>query len=137
MSAPSIRAIIAAISTVIAIPFSITFLVPLRSHAKRGTTECSPSSSGRRSTCYGIGPDLRPPSNPHPRTAARQALLRTLAVPMRASRPGQDGWAGTYSGSSRFHRVLPGFEEGPGTNPEELLAAAHAACFTMALALAL
>jgi lipoyl-dependent peroxiredoxin len=32
--------------------------------------------------------------------------------------------------------VLPGFEEGAGTNPEELLAAAHAACFTMALALA-
>lgn len=26
------------------------------------------------------------------------------------------------------------FEDGPGTNPEELLAAAHAACFTMALA---
>lgn len=26
------------------------------------------------------------------------------------------------------------FEEGPGTNPEELLAAAHAGCFTMALA---
>ena len=25
------------------------------------------------------------------------------------------------------------FEEGPGTNPEELLAAAHAGCFTMAL----
>ncbi len=50
---------------------------------------------------------------------------------------GEDVWAGPYSGSSRFHRVLPGFEEGPGTNPEELLAAAHAACFTMALALAL
>lgn len=26
------------------------------------------------------------------------------------------------------------FEEGPGTNPEELIAAAHAGCFTMALA---
>jgi lipoyl-dependent peroxiredoxin len=25
------------------------------------------------------------------------------------------------------------FEDGPGTNPEELIAAAHAACFTMAL----
>src|SRR5437870_13337446 len=25
------------------------------------------------------------------------------------------------------------FEEGPGTNPEELLAAAHAGCFSMAL----
>lgn len=29
------------------------------------------------------------------------------------------------------------FEEGPGTNPEELIAAAHAGCFTMALSLQL
>ena len=29
------------------------------------------------------------------------------------------------------------FEDGPGTNPEELLAAAHAACFSMALSLML
>jgi len=33
---------------------------------------------------------------------------------------------GQYSFGSRF-------EEGPGSNPEELLAAAHAACFSMAL----
>jgi osmotically inducible protein OsmC len=33
---------------------------------------------------------------------------------------------GNYSFGSRF-------EEGPGSNPEELLAAAHAACFGMAL----
>jgi lipoyl-dependent peroxiredoxin len=46
-------------------------------------------------------------------------------------------WTSAYSGASRFHDVLPGFEQGAGTNPEELLAAAHAACFTMALALAL
>ncbi|RYZ97566.1 MAG: OsmC family peroxiredoxin, partial [Moraxellaceae bacterium] len=29
------------------------------------------------------------------------------------------------------------FEDGPGTNPEELIAAAHAGCFSMALSLAL
>ena len=29
------------------------------------------------------------------------------------------------------------FEAGPGTNPEELIAAAHAGCFTMALSAAL
>jgi len=29
------------------------------------------------------------------------------------------------------------FEDGPGTNPEELLGAAHAGCYTMALALGL
>jgi lipoyl-dependent peroxiredoxin len=37
---------------------------------------------------------------------------------------------GAYSFTSRF-------EEGKGTNPEELLGAAHASCFAMALALAL
>jgi lipoyl-dependent peroxiredoxin len=35
-----------------------------------------------------------------------------------------------YSAASRF-------ESGPGTNPEELLGAAHAGCFSMALALIL
>jgi len=34
---------------------------------------------------------------------------------------------GKYSFASRF-------EEGPGTNPEELIGAAHAGCFSMALA---
>jgi osmotically inducible protein OsmC len=37
---------------------------------------------------------------------------------------------GQYSFASRF-------EEGSGTNPEQLIAAAHAACFTMALSNAL
>lgn len=40
---------------------------------------------------------------------------------------GEDGYEGDYTFRSRF-------EEGEGTNPEELLAAAHAACFSMALA---
>lgn len=35
-------------------------------------------------------------------------------------------WEGPFSFTSRF-------EEGEGTNPEELLAAAHAGCFSMAL----
>lgn len=39
-------------------------------------------------------------------------------------------WEGPYSFSSRF-------EEGTGTNPEELLAAAHAGCFSMAFSKAL
>jgi lipoyl-dependent peroxiredoxin len=39
---------------------------------------------------------------------------------------GNGGIAGQYSFSSRF-------EEGTGSNPEELMAAAHAACFSMAL----
>jgi osmotically inducible protein OsmC len=40
---------------------------------------------------------------------------------------GSGNFEGRYSFSSRF-------ESGPGTNPEELIGAAHAACFSMALA---
>jgi len=43
---------------------------------------------------------------------------------------GSGAYQGAYSFSSRF-------EEGKGTNPEELIAAAHAGCFSMALAGAL
>lgn len=39
---------------------------------------------------------------------------------------GGGAYEGAYSFQSRF-------EEGEGTNPEELIAAAHAACFSMAL----
>ncbi len=39
---------------------------------------------------------------------------------------GSGAWEGQYSFGSRF-------EEGQGTNPEELIAAAHAGCFSMAL----
>ncbi|WKN45479.1 OsmC family protein [Tunicatimonas pelagia] len=39
---------------------------------------------------------------------------------------GSGAFTGNYSFLSRF-------EEGSGTNPEELIAAAHAACFSMAL----
>lgn len=39
---------------------------------------------------------------------------------------GSGAWEGPYSFSSRF-------EEGNGTNPEELIGAAHAGCFSMAL----
>ncbi|HKH42299.1 MAG TPA: OsmC family protein [Solirubrobacterales bacterium] len=43
---------------------------------------------------------------------------------------GSGAFEGSYSAASRF-------EEGEGTNPEELIAAAHAGCFSMAFALAL
>lgn len=49
------------------------------------------------------------------------------------------GWISTQSGVLKdqkygFHTR---FENEPGTNPEELIAAAHAGCFTMALSFAL
>jgi osmotically inducible protein OsmC len=43
---------------------------------------------------------------------------------------GNDVWTGPFSFNSRF-------EDGRGTNPEELIAAAHAGCFSMALSAAL
>jgi osmotically inducible protein OsmC len=45
-------------------------------------------------------------------------------------RLGSGAFEGPYSFASRF-------EEGTGTNPEELIGAAHAGCFSMALAAAL
>jgi osmotically inducible protein OsmC len=39
---------------------------------------------------------------------------------------GSGAYEGAYSFASRF-------EQGPGTNPEELIGAAHAGCFSMAL----
>jgi lipoyl-dependent peroxiredoxin len=57
-------------------------------------------------------------------------------------------WNGSLQGGEGIMRMASGayegpysfqsrFEEGDGTNPEELIAAAHAGCFTMALAFAL
>ncbi|MFC0004226.1 OsmC family protein [Micromonospora siamensis] len=45
-------------------------------------------------------------------------------------RTGKGGMEGNYSFKSRF-------EEGEGTNPEELIGAAHAACYSMAFSKAL
>ncbi|TML41575.1 MAG: OsmC family protein [Actinobacteria bacterium] len=45
-------------------------------------------------------------------------------------RLGSGAFEGRYSFTSRF-------EDGPGTNPEELIGAAHAGCFSMALSAAL
>lgn len=44
--------------------------------------------------------------------------------------PGSGDFRTSYSRRSRF-------ESGPGSNPEELLGGAHAACFSMAMSLAL
>ena len=43
---------------------------------------------------------------------------------------GRAGFEGAYSFASRF-------EEGPGMSPEDLIAGAHAACYSMAFAAAL
>ena len=54
---------------------------------------------------------------------------------------GRDGEGGLSTDSGVLHQTpysyKTRFESGQGTNPEELIAAAHAGCFTMALAFAL
>jgi osmotically inducible protein OsmC len=49
------------------------------------------------------------------------------------------GWVSTQSGVLKDQRYgfNTRFENEPGTNPEELIAAAHASCFTMALSFGL
>ncbi len=49
------------------------------------------------------------------------------------------GWVSTQSGAlqDQAYGFTTRFENEPGTNPEELVAAAHAGCFTMALSFAL
>ncbi len=49
------------------------------------------------------------------------------------------GWISTQSGvlKDSLYGFNTRFEGEPGTNPEELIAAAHASCFTMALSFAL
>jgi lipoyl-dependent peroxiredoxin len=49
------------------------------------------------------------------------------------------GWVSTQSGvlNEQRYGFTSRFENEPGTNPEELIAAAHAGCFTMALSFAL
>jgi lipoyl-dependent peroxiredoxin len=54
----------------------------------------------------------------------------TLAEGSGTMRLGSGAYEGSYSSVSRF-------EDGPGSNPEELIAAAHAGCFSMALSGAL
>ncbi len=54
----------------------------------------------------------------------------TLKAGRGTMRFGDGAFEGTYSAGSRF-------EEEPGTNPEELIGAAHAGCFSMALSLLL
>jgi osmotically inducible protein OsmC len=61
-----------------------------------------------------------------------------------ATRTSSARWQGTLKDGSGTMRLASGafegpysyvsrWEEGPGTNPEELIAAAHAGCFSMAL----
>ena len=66
-------------------------------------------------------------------------ITRTATARYQGMGKDGQGWVSTQSGVLKdqkygFHTR---FEDGPGTNPEELIAAAHASCFTMALSFAL
>lgn len=66
-------------------------------------------------------------------------ITRTASARYEGTGKTGKGWISTQSGVLKDQRYGFGtrFENEPGTNPEELIAAAHAACFTMALSFAL
>ena len=66
-------------------------------------------------------------------------ITRTASARYQGMGKDGQGWVSTQSGVLKDHKYgfNTRFEDGPGTNPEELIAAAHASCFTMALSFAL
>lgn len=62
-------------------------------------------------------------------------MNRTASAAWQGSLKEGKGQISTQSGALKDvqYGFSTRFEEGPGTNPEELIAAAHAGCFTMAL----
>jgi osmotically inducible protein OsmC len=64
--------------------------------------------------------------------------VRTASAEWKGDLPTGKGTLETESGAVKGGYSFPSrFENGPGTNPEELVAAAHAGCFSMALSHAL
>ncbi|HEU0284565.1 MAG TPA: OsmC family protein [Sphingomicrobium sp.] len=66
-------------------------------------------------------------------------ITRTATAKYQGMGKDGQGWVSTQSGvlKDQKYGFNTRFEDGPGTNPEELIAAAHASCFTMALSFAL
>ena len=62
-------------------------------------------------------------------------ITRTASARYQGMGKSGQGWVSTQSGilDNQRYGFNTRFEDEPGTNPEELLAAAHAGCFTMAL----
>ena len=66
-------------------------------------------------------------------------ITRTASARYQGMGKDGQGWVSTQSGvlTDQKYGFHTRFEDGRGTNPEELIAAAHASCFTMALSFAL
>ena len=66
-------------------------------------------------------------------------ITRTATARYQGMGKDGQGWVSTQSGvlKDQKYGFRTRFENEPGTNPEELIAAAHAGCFTMALSFAL
>jgi len=66
-------------------------------------------------------------------------ITRTATARYQGMGKDGQGWISTRSGVLKDQRYgfTTRFENEPGTNPEELIAAAHASCFTMALSFGL
>jgi osmotically inducible protein OsmC len=70
-----------------------------------------------------------------PQTRRSVAMKRTGSARWQRGLKDGRGWVSTQSGvlSDSPYGFGTRFEQAPGTNPEELIAAAHASCFSMAL----
>jgi lipoyl-dependent peroxiredoxin len=66
-------------------------------------------------------------------------ITRTATARYQGMGKDGQGWVSTQSGvlKDQHYGFTTRFENEPGTNPEELIAAAHASCFTMALSFGL
>jgi len=66
-------------------------------------------------------------------------ITRTATARYQGMGKDGQGWVSTQSGvlNDQRYGFTTRFENEPGTNPEELIAAAHASCFTMALSFGL
>src|SRR5690606_16803846 len=86
--------------------------------------------TSRSEHVHGTQPDKSLSGGPMPERTASAAWSGGLKSGNGTVKIERAGWEGAYSFPSRF-------EEGNGMSPEDLIAGAHAACFSMAFAAAL
>src|SRR4051794_33175735 len=100
-------------------------MAPRASSSQRRNRSSGSSTGSHCARCFGSTRfrDWRPRM---PKRTASAVWNGSLTEGSGKMRMGSGAYEGPYSFQSRF-------EEGDGTNPEELIAAAHAGCFSMAL----
>jgi lipoyl-dependent peroxiredoxin len=102
---------------------------------------CKKSGHQACFTSSGI-PDINPATRPnvgHITNFGRKLVQKTASAKWSGGIKDGKGYISTQTGVLKDapYGFSSRFEGGPGTNPEELIGAAHAGCFTMALSLQL